>query len=399
MHKVPKEEVQTHVNRLQEAMKEHGIDAAFILQGADMFYLSGTVQDGVLCVPAEGEPALFVRRCIDRAKSDVTYGRIFPFERFSALPNLIKEASIDIGSKVGIEMDVLPVAVMNRIEKTFIKAGKDLQYSDISPLILDCRSRKTEYEKEMLRRAGKIACDVFAKVPEMIRPGMQELELASDMMKAARLAGHQGAFRIRRWIANSFTDHVVSGTNACLTTFFDGPVGSPGVCPALPIGAGTKKIEPHEPIMIDFVFGCEGYHVDVTRVFSIGEPDQSLKEAYGVAIQIVRKVESMLKQGTVASKVYDEALAIAESSRYADSFMGVPGNQVKFIGHGIGLEVDEMPVLAPRFDHELAASNVLAVEPKFFLPGIGGAGLENTYIVGEDACENITPIPEEFLVL
>ena len=395
MHKVPCQEVQMHVSRFQKALRENAIDAALILQGADMFYLSGTVQDAVLCVPAEGEPATFVRRCFSRAKSDVMFGRVIQFSRFSELPSLIKNAQIDIGSTVGVEMDVLPLATMNRIKKALPKP----EYVDVSRLILACRSQKTEYEKGMLRKAGKIAGRVFRQIPDMIRPGMAELELGADITRAARLAGHQGAFRIRRWIADSYTDPVVSGANACLTTFFDGPVGSPGVCPAIPIGAGTKAIEPGEPIMIDLVFGYEGYQVDITRVFSIGDIDSSLRDAHDVAVQIIRKVEAMLKRGGVASKIYDEALAIAEGSPFGASFMGVPGEQVKFVGHGIGLEVDESPVLAPRFDQEVRESNVLAVEPKFFLEGLGGVGLENTYIVGEDSCENISPLPEEIMVI
>lgn len=395
MQRVPHEEIQTHVSRFQNAMKEHAIDAALVLQGADMFYLSGTVQDAVLCVPSQGEPAIFVRRCLSRAKSDVSYGRVFPFSRFSELPSLLKDAAIDVGSTVGVEMDVLPVAIMNRITKALPKP----RYVDLSRIILDCRSEKTEYEKDMLRKAGKIAQEVFEQIPSMIRPGMTELELGANITRIARLAGHQGAFRIRRWIMDAFADPVSSGTNACLTTFFDGPVGSPGVCRAIPIGAGTKKIERGEPIMVDFVFGFEGYQVDVTRVFSIGEVRELLKEAHDVAIQIVRRVESMLKAGTVASDVYGEALAIANGSPFGASFMGVPGNQVKFIGHGIGLEVDETPVLAPGFDQQIRESNVLAVEPKFFLEGLGGAGLENTYIVGKDGCENICPLPEEIVAV
>lgn len=395
MHKVPREEVQRHVSRFQDAMKENAIDAALILQGADMFYLSGTVQNAVLCVPAQGEPAIFVRRCFSRAKSDVTFGRVIQFSRFSELPSLIESVNINIGSTVGVEMDVLPVATMNRIKK----ALPEPRYVDVSRLILNCRSQKTEYEKGMLRSAGKIACEVFEQIPTMISPGMTEVELGAEIARVARLAGHQGAFRIRRWIVDSNCDPVVSGTNACLTTFFDGPVGSPGVCRAIPIGAGTKRIEPGEPIMVDFIFGYEGYHVDVTRVFSIGDIDRSLKQAHDVAIEIIRKVESMLRSGVIASKVYDEALAIVEASPFADSFMGVPGAQVKFVGHGIGLEVDEMPVLAPRFDEEIRESNVFAVEPKFFLEGLGGVGLENTYIVGEDCCENVSPLPEEIVIV
>jgi len=151
--------------------------------------------------------------------------------------------------------------------------------------------------------------------------------------------------------------------------------------------------------MVDFVFGFEGYHVDITRVFSIGEVRGSLRDAHDAAIQIVRKVESMLKVGTIASEIYAEALAIANGSPFGDSFMGVPGNQVKFVGHGIGLEVDETPVIAQGFDEQIRESNVLAVEPKFFLEGLGGAGLENTYIVGKDGGENISPLPEAILAV
>ncbi|MCD6326111.1 aminopeptidase P family protein [bacterium] len=393
MENVPRDEIRAHVSRFQELLRANSIDSTFILQGADMFYLSGAVQDGVLCVPSEGEPAVFVRRSFARAEAEVSFGKVVRLNRYSELPSLVSEAGIELGSVVGIEKDVLPVGVFERLKKHFPQAD----FVDVSKLILMCRAVKTDYEKSMLRKTGEIACEVFNQIPGMIRPGMAEFELAAEIQRASRLAGHQGAFRIRRWIANSFTDPIVSGASACITSFFDGPVGSQGQSPAMPIGAGDKSIMPKEPIMVDLVIGYGGYHVDLTRVFAIDGLSDELKDAHNVAREIIHKVESMLKAGINTADVYMAAMSIAESSPFKLGFMGVPGSNVGFVGHGIGLEVDELPVLAGRSDMELIPSHVLAVEPKFFFEALGGVGLENTYIVGENSCENLTPLKEEIV--
>lgn len=395
MQQVPAEEIRRHVSRFQRALQRESIDSALMLQGADMFYLSGTVQDGVLCVPAAGEPVLFVRRSFQRAEADVAYGKVVSFSRFSQLKTGIAEAGVNVGSRVGVEMDVLPVTTFQRLEKPLAS----VEFVDVSGLILACRAEKTEYEIEMLRKAGEIACRTFEQIPELIEEDMAEFELAAEIERAARMNGHPGAVRFRKWNANVMTIAVSSGKNACVPNFFDGPVGSPGISPAVPVGAGTKRIARNEPIIIDTVFASGGYCVDITRVFAIGQLDNRLLAAHALARRIIRQTEKRLTQGAMASDIYNEAAKTAQDSPFAAGFMGVGDGKVSFLGHGVGLEVDEMPVLAPQFQQPLQTSNVLAVEPKFFFEKLGGVGVENTYVVSRQRCENLTPVSEEIIIM
>jgi len=395
MSEVSSEEILSHLQRFQERLRQNSIDAALILQGADMFYLSGTVQDGFLYVPASGEPLLLVRKSFARAIDEARCCKVLKLARFSELPKRLAGEGLPAGATVGLELDVVPASILFRLQDALPNAN----FVDVSRLLLLCRAVKTELEKQMLKEAGKIALNVFSKIPELIRPQMREFELCAEIDRVARLSGHQGAVRVRKWNANIFSSPVVSGPSACVPNLFDGPVGSPGTCAAVPIGPGTRRIGPGEPVMVDMVLGYAGYCVDITRVFAIGRIDPDLIEAHKLARSILREVEAILVEGTPARQIYEAARARAQESGFAEGFMGLGESKVRFVGHGVGLELDELPVIAPRFDQPLSASNVVAVEPKFFFEGQGGVGLENTYIVGETACENITPAAEEIVIV
>jgi Xaa-Pro aminopeptidase len=180
---------------------------------------------------------------------------------------------------------------------------------------------------------------------------------------------------------------------------FDGPDGLEGLYPAVQQGGGERRIEAHVPILVDFVGAAGGYLADRTRIFSIGDPPPEAQGAQAACIAIVREIEAMLRPGAIPSAIHARAVEIAKNHRGGRGFMGWSENRVGFVGHGVGLDLDELPVLAPRFDEPLAAGHVLAIEPKFFLEGIGGAGVENTYVVTEHGFRNLTPGPEEIRIV
>jgi Xaa-Pro aminopeptidase len=153
------------------------------------------------------------------------------------------------------------------------------------------------------------------------------------------------------------------------------------------------------PILVDFVGACGGYLADRTRVFSIGDPPREARDAHDACRTILRAIESMLRPGAIPSAIHARAHGLAGETRWAHGFMGWSTNRVGFVGHGIGLDLDELPVLAPRFDAPLVPGHVLAIEPKMFLAGVGGVGVENTYLITEDGARNLTPGPEEIRVV
>jgi Xaa-Pro aminopeptidase len=117
---------------------------------------------------------------------------------------------------------------------------------------------------------------------------------------------------------------------------------------------------------------------------------EELKETYTFSEEILRSTEAMLKPGTIAESLYFNALEQAEAAGLSRHFMGYGQDQVKFLGHGIGLEIDEWPVLARGFRMELMPGMVLAIEPKFTFPGRGVVGIENSYLITEQGFEKLT---------
>ena len=156
---------------------------------------------------------------------------------------------------------------------------------------------------------------------------------------------------------------------------------------------------PGEPLIADIVGGYGGYIADITRTFVLGRPAADLSDAYGFMLDLNRRIESMLKPGVVCSKIYQSALDLVKASPYTEGFMGIGDGQVRFVGHGVGLELDELPVLAEGFDMPLEPGMTIAVEPKVFFPERGGVGIENTYLVTGSGFEKLTVYPEEMISL
>lgn len=152
------------------------------------------------------------------------------------------------------------------------------------------------------------------------------------------------------------------------------------------------------PVLLDYTAILDGYITDMTRIAVCGSLAPELQRAYGVACAISDEVAAGLRPGTLPSQLWERARARAEAEGLGGFFMGPPGDQARFVGHGVGLELDELPVLAPGFDEPLQLGQTLAVEPKFVLPGLGAVGIENTWAVGERGGERITALGDELLL-
>jgi len=204
---------------------------------------------------------------------------------------------------------------------------------------------------------------------------------------------------MRRWNLEMHYGTVSVGASACYPCYFDGPDGQEALYPAVQQGGGRRQVEPHQTVLVDFVGAAGGYLADRTRVFCVGKPPREALEAHEFCREMLAAIVERLRPGSVPSAIHAEVTAMAEKSPWADRFMGWGENRVGFLGHGIGLDLDELPVIAPRFDAPLVAGNVIAVEPKVFLGGVGAVGVENTYVVTESGCRDVTPGPEEIRVI
>ncbi len=396
MRITPASELTNRFRKLQQYMTEEGIDAVIIVQNADLFYFTGTIQSGNLYVPREGEPIYLVRKDLDRARRESELKEVTPFSSMKDIPGVLAAYGYPLPARVGLELDVLPVSFFERYRKVFPQA----EWRDATPLIRRVRMIKSGYEIQIMREAADQVEKVQQRAHEAIREGMSDLELAAELEFAIRKAGHQGFLRMRAFNAEIFYAHVFSGADSAVSAYMDTPLGGMGLSPAFGQGAGTKKIGRHEPIVLDFAGCVDGYMVDQTRVFAIGGLSPRLTKGYEDMLLIQERMIALAVERAAWGEIYDECLALALKLGYGDSFMGNRGAQVSFIGHGIGVEIDEYPFLARGFsDMRLEPGMAFAFEPKVVFPGEGAVGIENTFYLTEDGLEPLTYSSQELQVL
>ncbi len=393
MDLLPKTEAAARVQKFQSWMQEAAVDAAFILQNADLYYFAGTIQAGLLCIPAVGELLLLVQKSAERARLESPWKHIVPMSGLGKCPEILAGEGITGLRKIGLEMDVLPASYYFRFQRLF----PDAAFVDASEQIRMLRMVKSPYEVDQIRAAARMLDLAFHEIPGWMRPGVTELEISARLEGFLRLQGHQGITRMRGLNHELAYGTISSGRTATHPSCFPGPVGFRGLYPAVPIGAGRKEISHGDSVMVDIVGGYGGYIADQTRTFAIGEIPSDMREAHNFALAVIREIESMLRPGVLCKQVYRRALELVKESPYAGGFMGAGENQVRFVGHGVGLELDDLPVLAAGFDLPLEQGMVVAVEPKIFFPERGGVGVENTYAISADGFENLTPFPEELI--
>lgn len=392
---VPAGEISQRVSRLQHMLQEKSVDGALILDSLNMYYYTGTIQQGVVFVPTEGEPVFLVRRSFERAQLETPLKRIFPLKGFSQLRVTLTD--------LGLHTNVLGVAEANlsvSVFKTLASAFPGGTFTDISTLLGMVRAVKSDYEIGLIRKAGTLHERVYKAIPAMISEGMTEWELGAEIHKKMMALGYTGITRFAVSGMEMFMGIVSFGESGNYPTASIGPGGLMGLSSAFPLVGGMRKLGRGEPIFVDTGFGYEGYFTDETRVFSLGTLPDPAMDAYKICLDIQEAVRCRLKPGAIPSRIYEEVCSQFVHSRgFNKHFMGFGSNQVPFLGHGIGLAIDEFPVIAGKVHTPLEANMVLAVEPKKGLEGIGLVGVENTFRVTAEGGEKLTPGSDEIMIV
>jgi Xaa-Pro aminopeptidase len=299
------------------------------------------------------------------------------------------------GTRVGFEFDVIPVALFNRI-KTFFK---EWEMVDLSPEIKKIRSIKSEFEISQIKKAGQIVTHVFSEVRNHLRQGMTEAELDGILASLGRTMGHQGLLRMRGLNQEMMNLHVLSGESASTMSHCDTPLGGYGTNPAIGQGSSMKKILADQPIVIDYGAGYNGYVTDETRTFVIGRLKSHFEKACQVALRMLAEMESSPGAGELPGHIYERMQQVAEREGLASNFMGYGQGQVSFVGHGLGLEINEWPIFRRGEKKPLVPGMVFAFEPKFVFPNEGAVGIELDFIVREKGLERVTEFPKDVVYL
>ncbi|MCU0589905.1 MAG: Xaa-Pro peptidase family protein [Desulfobacterales bacterium] len=391
----PKSEIDARIHNLQATLNRLGVDAALILQKTDLFYFSGTIQQANLYVPASGTPILMVNRILERAEAESSIERIVALPSPSRIPEILRQAGFRIPARLGLELDVLPTSLYFRYRDVFNGA----ETPDISTEIRRVRAVKSAFEIAVIREAAQYSDRVAACVPALLREGMTEIELAGRLEAEARRLGHQGVVRMRMWGSEMFYGHLLSGPSGGIPSYQSSPTGGSGTNPAVAQGASFRRIQRNEPVMLDYVFSLRGYLSDHTRLFSLGPIPEDLVKAHSTMLALQVELQRMAKPGAVSGSLFDFAWHYVSERGYANHFMGANDERVRFIGHGVGLELDEFPFLNAGQTMELEENMVIALEPKLVFPGRGVVGIENTHLVTKTGLEQLGQYPGEITVV
>lgn len=359
--------------------------ATLIADNTNIFYLTGRIFAGYILLMPGKAPRYFVKRPTVLTGENITLIR---------KPEDILAHLDAAPEQIGVETNALTYADVVRLQKAFGNAT----IVDASAKLMAARAVKTPREIELLRIDGIKQAAVYARIPQLFRQGMTDIELQAAIEYDSRLAGCLGIFRVNGTAMEIHMGSVLTGENSDAPSPYDFAMGGAGIDPSLPIGASGETIARNSGVMVD-MNGCfNGYMTDCTRMFANGTLPAEAMAAIDCSRTICRTLAEIGCPGTEAKFLYEEALRIANEFGLAQYFMG-HRQQAGFVGHGVGIQVNELPVLAPRSKAILTEGNVIAIEPKFVIPGFGAAGIENTYVCTAGGLECITPAPEEVISL
>ncbi len=373
-------EYQERIKNLQFQMKTHDLDLVILNYIPDSFYFSGTGEESSLVVPVDGPPTLFVLNVFEHAKEQTWIDDVRPLESFSRyISSLVEEYR---PKTVGMTLDVLPANLFLKYQQVFNKM--QISIKNVASLVRKIRAKKSVSEQEMIKQAARIVDSAHALVPEILQENMREIDLLTQLYTKMVSEGHPAHVFFRRWQqVMILSGHVLSGPHGAQPTRLASPNGGHGISPILPFGSSTRKIKKHEMVFIDLVGNYNGYLADETRCYSLGSISDEVQCALEATITIEERIVSLLKEGEHTKTITERAFAFSEELGYSKYFMGYY-RKTPFIGHGVGLEIDELPVFTKKTDFELERGNVIAIEPKITLPSHGIIGIENTWIITEE---------------
>ncbi|MFZ2498269.1 MAG: M24 family metallopeptidase [Methanosarcina sp.] len=384
--KVPLTELKNRMKRFRKQMdiSSPGWEIAVVFSKVNLYYFTGTMQDGMLIIPKNEEAKFWVRRSYERALDESLFSNI---ESMNGFRDAAKSVS-GLQDTVYLETEVVPLALYQRFQKYFL-------FKNVEPVdtqICAVRAVKSEYELSLTREAGKIHKHVLEDiVPEMLREGLSEVDFATELFSVMVEEGHHGLCRFGMFDTEMFLGNVCFGESSIYPSYFNGPGGNYGMSPAVPlIGSRERKLRKGDLVFIDVGCGVEGYNTDKTTTYMFGSPlPKYAIDIHNKCVDIQNEAAAMLKPDAIPSEIYNTIMNTLDED-FLQNFMGFGNRKVKFLGHGVGLLIDELPVIAQGFDEPLQKGMVFALEPKKGIENIGMVGIENTFIVTDDGGECIT---------
>lgn len=387
----------TEVSARHAAVRQHlravapEASGLLVFSRVDIYYLTGTLANGILWLPLEGEAVLLVRRGIERCRLESPVQHMQAFKSYGELSALCDTCGSPLRGIVAAQMSALPWNLATLLQErlpacTFVPADRALALA---------RSIKSPWEQSKMRLAGARHHKALVEIlPTLLHPGLTERQIAHISWQVFFDLGHGGLNRMGNYGEDVFLGHLAAGDNGNYPSHFNGPLGLKGEHPAAPfMGYAGSVWQKRTPLALDIGFVLEGYHTDKTQIYWAGPADSipdSVRLAQDACLEIQSTAAAALRVGGIPSEIWRRACEQAKKLGVAEGFMGLGGNKVQFLGHGIGLVIDEFPVLARGFDAPLQEGMVLAIEPKIGIKGVGMVGAEDTFVVTEQGGECIS---------
>jgi Xaa-Pro aminopeptidase len=347
------------------------------------------VFNGYVYLPSEGSPWFFVKHPAGLAGEQVAYIR-----KPEQIPGILAGAGLPLPGKLLLETGELSYNDCMRLLAVFCPRAM----GDATALMRSLRMIKTPWEIGQFRLSARQHERTYAAIPALYRRGMTDLELQYEIEYLMRRNGSTGLFRTFGPHMDIFQGSLLAGANAETPSPFDFALGGGGMAAFAPVGANGTRLEEGMSVMIDMAGNYTAYLTDMTRTFCVGRLCAEARRAHRVALDIQRETERLARPGTSCAGLYELAARMAAEAGLSDCFMGTR-RQVGFVGHGIGLQINERPVLEPRSADCLEAGMVFALEPKFVIPGTGAVGIENSFLVTETGLEKLTSAEEDIIEL
>lgn len=382
-------DLQLRWDRIQQAMRKLNADGCLLTVDVNLYYTTGHIYSGYCYIPAEGAPWFFVKRPNGLEGNQVAYIR-----KPEQMVELFAARGLKMPEKLLLEADELTYNDYIRLQAIF--APKET--ANATTLMRTVRQIKTPWEISQFRISAKLHAATYAEIPECFRPGMTDLALQYEIEKRMRKNGSIGIFRAFGANMDIFMGSILAGDNAENPSPFDFALGGGGIDASCPLGANGTALKDGTAIMVDMAGNYTAYMTDMTRIFSVGRLTDLAYRAHQTALFIQGEIENLARPGTPCADLYNIAAKITENEGLTPYFMGTK-QQAKFVGHGIGIQINELPVLTPRSKEVLAPNMVFALEPKFVIPGVGAVGIENSFLVTETGLEKITRFEEEIIQL
>lgn len=380
MDRVPAQELELRMKSFYHIMDKNDPNwqMAVIFNKINLLYFTGSMPDGMLIIERGNGATLWARRSYERSLEESALTQVKPMNSYRDAAQFYK----NIPAEIYLETEFVPLAMFQRFQKYFpVQSYKALDFQ-----IAMTRAVKSPWELNYITQAGGIHQRVLEEfVPNLLKEGITETDLAADLYAVMVKEGHQGVARFGMFDTEVVVGHIGFGENSLYPTNFDGPGGNRGLNAAVPSsGNRSRKLKKGDLVFIDMGLGVNGYHSDKTMTYMYGaHQPESVKRVHQQCVDVQNRVAELIKPGRIPEQIYESVMSGLDPEFLKD-FMGYGSRQVKFLGHGIGLTVDEAPVLAKGFKMPLQENMVFAIEPKKGIKGVGMVGIENTFIVTPD---------------